>query len=333
MPRGVNGTFLIDAVVRQTVVLIASLATAAGHRASLANLANQVFVDLAEELREQGVGNRVIADMFGMALRTYQAKMARLAGSETDQGRFLWEAVLTHVQAEGPVPRAQILQRFSRDHERDVRGVLRDLVDSGLLEQTGRGGAASYRSADTDGAAEGDEALRALCRVAIFRHGPVDRGRLGELIPVDDRARVDAALETLIAEGTVTVTRTGAMESYSALGCVIPFGDAAGWQAAVLDHYQAVVSALVSKLRTRAGASHLTDKIGGSTFTYDLWRGHPLEDEISGFLREMRQRGMDLRKRLEAHNREHPRPEAQGSLRVVSYVGQTVLGEDTDDDT
>ncbi len=60
-----NPDLLIDSIVRQTTVLIAQLATATGGRAPLAHTANQVFTDLIRELKEQGVGNKVIADMFG----------------------------------------------------------------------------------------------------------------------------------------------------------------------------------------------------------------------------------------------------------------------------
>ena len=42
------------------------LATAAGSRAPLAHTANQVFMDLVSELKDQGLGNKVIADMFRM---------------------------------------------------------------------------------------------------------------------------------------------------------------------------------------------------------------------------------------------------------------------------
>ncbi len=63
---------LIDAVMRQTTVLIAQLSTAAGIRAPLAHLADQVFLDLAAAIEEQGVRRKVAADMFGLALRTYQ---------------------------------------------------------------------------------------------------------------------------------------------------------------------------------------------------------------------------------------------------------------------
>ena len=57
---------LIDGVVQQTTVLIAQLSTAAGIRAPLAHVADQIFVSLANEIEAQGVGRKVVADMFGM---------------------------------------------------------------------------------------------------------------------------------------------------------------------------------------------------------------------------------------------------------------------------
>jgi hypothetical protein len=89
-----NVDLLIDSIVRQTTVLIAQLATAAGGRAPLAHTANQVFADLIRELKEQGLGTKVIADMFGLTLRTYHNRVRRLAESSTFKGRSVWEAVL-----------------------------------------------------------------------------------------------------------------------------------------------------------------------------------------------------------------------------------------------
>src|SRR5690606_2545079 len=62
---------LTHAIVRQTTILIAQLATAHGGRAPLAQVANQVFLDLVRELERQGVSRKVSADMFGVGLRTY----------------------------------------------------------------------------------------------------------------------------------------------------------------------------------------------------------------------------------------------------------------------
>src|SRR6188508_1340718 len=95
-----NVQVLIDSIVRQTTVLIAQLATSGGVRAPLAHVASQVFMELARELESQGVSRKVSADMFGMALRTYQRKTQRLRESATVRGRSLWEAVLEFLQSE-----------------------------------------------------------------------------------------------------------------------------------------------------------------------------------------------------------------------------------------
>jgi hypothetical protein len=141
------GTLLIDAIVRQTTVLVATLATASGNRPSLAHVANEVLGHLVTELKAQGVGNKVIADMFRMALRTYHDRVARLAESQSDTGRSLWDAVLSHLEQHGTALRADVLRRFSRDNQAMVRGVMRDLVSSGLVFQSGQGDHTSYRAA------------------------------------------------------------------------------------------------------------------------------------------------------------------------------------------
>ncbi|HMA94799.1 MAG TPA: hypothetical protein VKP30_19045, partial [Polyangiaceae bacterium] len=61
---------LIQAIVRQTTILIAQLATSHGSRAPLAQIADQVFLELVRELERQGVSRKVSADMFGLGLRT-----------------------------------------------------------------------------------------------------------------------------------------------------------------------------------------------------------------------------------------------------------------------
>ncbi len=63
-------------IVRQTTVLLAQISTAAGVRAPLAHVADQVFFELGRELEAQGVRRNVVADMFGLALRSYQMKNA-----------------------------------------------------------------------------------------------------------------------------------------------------------------------------------------------------------------------------------------------------------------
>jgi hypothetical protein len=319
-----NAVLVIDAIVRQTTVLVAALATSAGQRAPLAHVADQVFSDLVRELKDQGVGQKVIADMFGMALRTYHARVARLSESATERGRSLWEAVLTHVQEQGSVTRPDVLGRFGDDDEGIVRGVLRDLVESGFLYQTGRGEVTSYRAAPVDEPLRDSRTLDNLVLIAIHRRGPLDVSQLHGLVPVDDIALLQNALARLVEEGVVARTAGPDGERYDCDSCVIPFGDSLGWEAAVFDHYQAMVAALVTKLRLGRKRADLSDRIGGSTFVFDLWAGHPLAEECLAFLKKVREEGIELRKRLETHNRSHAAPANIATFQVVSYVGQTV---------
>src|SRR3954471_11627979 len=141
---------LIQAIVRQTTVLIAQLATSWGSRAPLAQVASQVFLDLVSELEAQGVSRKVSADMFGLGLRTYQRKIQRLTESSTERGRSLWEVVLEHIKTKNLVTRREILARFSSDDEAQIRSVLRDLCDSQLVFWTGSGSNPSYRAASDE---------------------------------------------------------------------------------------------------------------------------------------------------------------------------------------
>ena len=104
---------LIHAIVTQTTILIAQLATSRGIRAPLAQIANQVFLDLAGELERQRVSRKVSADMFGLGLRTYRRKIQRLSESGTERGRSLWEVIREFLAERNSATRIQILERFS----------------------------------------------------------------------------------------------------------------------------------------------------------------------------------------------------------------------------
>jgi len=272
-----SSTSLIDAVVRQTTVLIAQLATASGQRATLASVANQVFADLVRELKQQGLGHKVIADMFGMALRSYHKKIARLSESRSASGQSIWEAVLAFVQERESVLRADVLKRFSGDEDAVVRGVLNDLVDQGLLYRTGASDRTSYRAARPDELPpmpDRDEVINRLVLVALHQHGPLSEQELLEILPMD-HAALSAMLRMLVDDGRAQRSE----DTEPRYGCehvVIGFSDPVGWEAAVYDHYQAVVSALCHKLRISAQQARRGEHVGGSTYTLDLWPGPPV---------------------------------------------------------
>jgi len=333
----VNTTLLIEALVRQTMVLIATLSTHTGNRTPLARVADQVFADLVGELKARGVGNKVIADMFGMAMRTYHYRMARMAESATERGRSVWAAVLQYVQDRGTALRADVLLRFERDDAEIVRGVLRDLVDSRLLFRSGRGDSTAYRGAGEE-AVESDTdegALEQLLLVALHRAGSASLEQLAHLTPLSPQ-RIGALVERLVTDGRVQrATGADGGARYGVESLVIDYGDDEGWQAALFDHYQAMVSAMCTKLRsgqTRAGAR---DYVGGSTYHFDLWEGHPLESEVLEVLADTRGRVRTLCERVQRINAEHAPDTLPRARRVTAYVGQTVVQDEepSDDET
>ncbi|MDH5676512.1 MAG: winged helix DNA-binding domain-containing protein [Myxococcales bacterium] len=329
-----NPSPLVDAIVRQTVILIATLATGAGQRPSLSHLADQVFSELARELKQQGLSTKVVADMFGMALRTYQTRVAQLSVSRSDASRSLWEAVYAHIQTRSPLLRADLHSRFAAEDAAMLRGVIRDLVESGLVEQSGRADATRYTAVAADALLGGQQpaAFERMLLVAAHRHGPATVEELAAQTGASDRARVAAALESLVEQALVNLEPHSEPERYSCERCVIPFGDEQGWEAAVFDHYQAMVAALVTKLRGGNRRADLKDHIGGSTFVFDLHESHPMAGEALGFLEETRARGHELRERIESFDASNPAPSDARPLRVIAYVGQTVAELDPEDD-
>jgi hypothetical protein len=72
----------------------------------------------------------------------------------------------------------------------------------------------------------------------------------------------------------------------------------------------------------------LGDRVGGSTYTLEVWPGHPLEDEALGELSAFRRRLTHLRERIASHNAAHSVP--PGRNRVVVYAGQCVMALEDD---
>ena len=315
---------LIDSIVRQTTVLIAQLSTAAGVRAPLAHVADQVFVDLAHEIERQGVRQKVVADMFGIALRTYQKKMQRLSGSVADRGRTLWEAVVGFIAERERATRATIEDRFRHEEERDVAAVLKDLVESGLVYCTGQGPSAVYgmtsaldRQAQRD--AEQLASLHDFVWLAVFLHGPLSANELARLLPYPD-ASIDDALKALVNDGRIERT-PDALTSYRCGQFSVPVGATSGWEAAVFDHFQAVAIAIAAKVGDGAPRSGTDDVVGGATLRFDLSPTHPMRSEVLGLLKRVRAEVNDLWNRVEHHNTVHPLAISQLE-RVCFYFGQ-----------
>lgn len=318
---------LIEAIVQQTTVLIAKLATAGGVRAPLAHVANQVFIDLGSELERQGLSRKVSADMFGISLRAYQRRMQRLRESSTDRGRSLWEAVLDYIRDNEITSRRGVLKRFARDDEDSVRSILHDLVESGLVFSSGPGADAVFRAASDDdlGAMQrldGDTGLDELLWAIVFSQGPIPRERLLELC-AGRSDQVLPALQRLLDDGKLEQRTTPEGELLSAERFFVPEASEAGWEGAVYDHYRAVVRTICNRLDEESRRSSYADSIGGSTYTFDVGPGHPLEPEVLGQLARLREQCTALRAKVAEYNAEHGRTERGEN--VVVYVGQSVV--------
>jgi hypothetical protein len=316
----VDVKLLIDGIVRQTTVLIAQLSTSAGIRAPLSHIADQVVLDLASEIEAQGVTRKVAADMFGLALRSYQKKVQRLTESATVRDRTLWEAVLDFLSEQGSVTRERLFERFRRDSADDVAAVLNDLVGQGIVYSTGRGASSVFGlSSDADRkrvvAGDRSESAQALVWLSLYRQA-MSRRELHATLALD-ASEVDQALAHLEREGRIRDVRG----KFRADTFVVPVGAAIGWEIAVFDHFSAVARAIAAKLRRGTPQSGADDVVGGATLTFELSPTHPLRDEVRGLLRRVRTEVNELWSRVGEHNDREPIADAEREL-VTFYFGQ-----------
>ncbi|HWZ87572.1 MAG TPA: hypothetical protein VNW92_01945 [Polyangiaceae bacterium] len=318
---------LIDSIVRQTTVLIAQLSTAAGIRAPLSHVADQVFLNLSQELESQGVSRKVVADMFGLVLRGYQKKVQRLTESQTEGGKTLWLAVHEHLQREGSTTRKLLFRAFVRDDPNAVGAVLNDLVSSGLAYKTGTGDNSVYGVTQPQDHAlltseHSLETASLLLWLMVYENAGSTRESLAAATKFDE-ARVDAALQLLIDQGRVC-EHDG---QFTADTLSIPVGAEQGWEAAVFDHFQSVCTAIARKLRQGAKQSRSDDRVGGATLAFDVHDGHPYKDEVYESLARVRAQMNELWQRVVDYDRDNPVPDGQ-KQRVTFYFGQTVTLEE-----
>ncbi len=311
-----NVQVLIDQIVRQTTVLLAQLATSGGARAPLSHVADRVFLELAKELDNQGVSRKVGADMFGVALRSYRRRVQRLTESTTQEGRSLWEALLDFIPQDRVVTRGEILAHFVRDEPAQVASLLKDMCESGLLFRVGRGDRAAYRAVTTSELAsleKSADGLEQFLWILIYREGALSQEQLLTMLP-KEAPRLPEALQQLLAQGLVE-QRSG---KFFAREVVVAADADAGWEAAMFDHFQALIRTLSMRLRGE-GDSKCN---GGSTYSFDMNPAHPLAEDVYGTLERLRSELSNLRQRVERYNQDHP--ELATPQLVTVYAGQFV---------
>lgn len=325
-----NAKLLIDAIMRQTTVLIAQLSTTAGVRAPLGDIANQVFLELSRELEAQGVSQRVAADMFGLALRGYQKRIRRLTESSTELDQTLWSAVVTHLQDRGSVSRRRLIEHFAKDDPADLASLMKDLVSSGLVHRSGSGDAIMYgitseRDLEVMVREQDLESVTSLAWLLVYRSGGITRQELVDRIPADEGLVLEA-ITNLLSSGRASE----AEGTLSADTVFIAEGSGEGWEAAVFDHFQAMSNAIGAKLSLRHSGSPLAKQVGGSTLSFDVHEEHPLHEEVMELFGSTRSKANELWARVVEYDKAHPIP-PHLKKRVSFYFGQSVLMPEGDD--
>jgi hypothetical protein len=320
--KGMNVSLLIDAIVRESALLVAQLSTASGLRAPLFDVGEQMFLRVAREVEAQGVPRKVVADMFGLALRGYQRKVHRISESARAVGGTLWSAMVAFVQERGEVSRRELLARFRYDDPTSVGAVLSDLLSSGLITRSNSGDAPSYRLAEASGFVRiardsSPHAAAAMLWATVYRTPGLTFEALAELVGLELQL-VHIALEPLIGRGSIAL-RDGRLHAEL---LVIPVGAGEGWEAALFDHYHAVVTALRIKLRMGKTQSSQLDMVGGATLTFDVHPEHPLRADVLALLAKVRADVNALWEQVEGHNRTHPVP-VERAEQVCFYFGQS----------
>jgi hypothetical protein len=157
----------------------------------------------------------------------------------------------------------------------------------------------------------------------IYRQSGVTRAALAEQLAVEAED-LEQCLSQLEEQGQVERSGVGAEATYRAKEVVVPVDAEHGWEAAVFDHFQAVVRAIGHKVRRGRPRSVQDDVVGGATLGFDLCEGHPHLEETLALLRTVRAQVNELWTKVESYNAQHPIDESD-KVEVSFYFGQSVV--------
>jgi hypothetical protein len=166
--------------------------------------------------------------------------------------------------------------------------------------------------------------------LVVCRDGPLGRDALAAATGLSS-AEVERALEKLSQDSRITRHVAGSEAQWSAPRCLIPVGDRAGWEAALLDHHQTVLNAMAAKVTGGSHSSAERDETGGATYGFELWLGHPEEAAVRGLLLRFRTEVAQLWERVSEHNRRTKHAGAE-RYHVGFYLGQHLKREDRFDE-
>lgn len=322
---------LVEKLVPLVAELFATLAAQDPLKMSFADIAGKTLLDMVEVMQRDGMSQETIAATLGMTIGGFRTKLKKLRdvyrSSEPPAGglrsRTLLEQVFAFIDETArtsgkDVPYIAIADRFPGVHDDTLRGVLKFLVGYELLETLGRGQRRRYRVATRR--MSQDSGLPEVS-VLLFREGPMTLEQLckrshrseAQCLPLLEQLRQDGSLEEIETPNGSTLYR---VSDYH-----IPVGMTAGYEVAILDHVTAMCAAVCKKVRLGRHQATSADLHGGTTFSFDVPIGHPLEAEIAGFLagaRVQMEGWLEQSRKLHVTERERP------LRRITIYTGQMV---------
>lgn len=314
---GMDVESLVHLVAVQAAGLIGRLATSEGGRAPMATLESTFMRALVSELEQQGLSQRVIADMFGVSVRTYQRSLLRWGAPEG--AGSLWAEVLEFVDRREVCSKEEIFAHFHAEESATVTAMVRDLVKSGRLKTVTRRG----------------QRLLALCDAAPSRSAPPDVAlavfiaAFGPQTVAELAAQIGHSHEetaALVAEwvdkdilAPVPDTTPTRYRGRPGLDRFVGKDISVG----VLVHVAAMVSTLKAALALPRD-SDVEAHARMRTWIFDVWDGHPHADDIAAKLAASDALLRQAERLAVASVDERP---THGRRRMQVYLGYSARGD------
>lgn len=298
-------------------------------RMDFAGIAQKTVLDIVEGLRTEGLTNHEIAAALDLSMAGFYRKLKDLREtySADDAGArrrmTLWEQLYELVlersggDARQPVRYVTIEQAFPALTAERLGTILRYLVRYGHLSVTGHGATREYRLVEREPAGE---ATYHDAVVTLYRDGPLSLTDLATRLDTPE-ATCRAYIERLGSAGKLETLQTADEPAlFRATGYHIEPEASEGYEAALYDHFQAVVRAICKKIRSKDHQARYADLQGGTTFSLDVEVDDPMYAEISGFLAETR---VKMERWLDYVTTNPPKT-GQRAVTVTIYTGQSV---------
>lgn len=320
---GIDANLLIRTLFELTAQMSVDVIHASGARPDLKHIMDEVFMTFAEQFHEIGLPRSVAADMFGLVVRSYLKRIQNYEENRGEVSQPLWKRILLLIAEEPNIDLETLLSRFPVGYVKSVKTSLNDLCDQGVLVETRRRKVVRYTiGLDTQVEEDKYEQVKQFVWLLIFNaKQPLTHEKISQTLhPVYSGELIEQCLGDLIAEGRVAQNQSTTPSSYVNNGQETP--PPFGWESAVYMHLHAVFNALMLKLNMMIhdDAPNVPGHyIGGSTWTFRLWEGHPMEDEVLNTLSQQREAMQVLFERSKTHEE----PEDQEQIYQCDlYVGQ-----------